>query len=140
MTGEVATMAGKDRLYCINRFTDADSFTAFPEVRLPVSVGFQVGEDVGSAAAKSVDFKLHLWDWEPGDDFSVTLNGASVEGLEPSDPDRHAKEGQWLQGTLDARLVRRGENRLDLAVKSRGESASSPVVFDTAQLRVRCES
>ncbi len=70
----------------------------------------------------------------------MKLNGAAVEGLEPADPDRKPKEGQWLQGKLDARQIRRGENQLDVAVRNRGESASSPVVLDTVQLRVRCES
>ena len=138
--GEPATIAGKDRLYGIERFVGPNSFTEVPESTLPVSAGFQVGEEVGSAGARSIDFSLHLWDWAPGDDFSVKLNGAAVEGLEPADPDRKPKEGQWLQGKLDARQIRRGENQLDLAVRNRGESASSPVVLDTVQLRVRCES
>ena len=138
--GEPATIAGKDRLYGIERFAGPNSFTEVPEITLPVSAGFQVGEEVGSAGARSIDFSLHLWDWAPGDDFSVKLNGAAVEGLEPADPDRNPKEGQWLRGKLDARQVRRGENQLDVVVTNRGESASSPVVLDTMQLRVRCES
>ena len=138
--GETATMAGKDRLYGIERFAGPTSFTDVREVTLPVSAGFQVGEDVRSAGASSIDFSLHLWDWVPGDDFSVKLNGAAVDGLEPADPDRNAKEGQWLQGKLDARQIRRGENQLEVAVKKRGGSASSPVVLDTVQLRIRCES
>jgi hypothetical protein len=138
--GETATMAGKDKLYGIERFEGPNSFSEVPEVPLPVSAAFQVGEDVGAAGARSIDFSLHLWDWVPGDDFSVKLNGAAVEGLEPADPDRNPKEGQWLQGKLEARQIRRGENQLDVAVQKRGESASSDVVFDTAQLRVRCES
>ena len=105
-----------------------------------MSVGFQVGEDVGSAGARSIEFNLHLWDWVPGDDLTVRLNGASVDGLEPADPDRNPEEGQWLQGNLDAKQINRGENQLEVAVNQRGESASSPIVLDTAQLRVRCES
>ena len=134
--GETATMAGKDKLYGIERFAGPNSFTEVLEVSLPASAGFQVGEDVGSAGARSIDFSLHLWDWVPGDDFSVKLNGAAVDGLEPADPDRNPKEGQWLQGKLDARQIRRGENQLDVAVQNRGESASSAVVLDAAQLRV----
>ncbi len=132
--GETATMAGKDKLYGIERFAGPNSFSEVREVTLPVSAGFQVGEDVGSA---SIDFSLHLWDWVPGDDFSVKLNGAAVDGLEPADPHRNPKEGQWLQGKLDAGQIRRGENQLDVAVQNRGESASSAVVLDAAQLRVR---
>ena len=105
-----------------------------------MSVGFQVGEDVGSAGARSIDFSLHLWDWVPGDDLSVRLNGASVDGLHPTDPDRNPEEGQWLRDHLDAKQINRGENQLEVAVKKRGGSASSPAVLDTAQLRIRCES
>ena len=136
--GEVATMTGKDRLYGIERFEARDSFTAISEVALPASVSFQVGEEVGSAGARSIEFSLHLWDWVAGDDFSVRLNGASVDGLEPADPDRDPSAGQWLQGTLDAKQISRGGNQLEVAVNKRGESASSPVVLDTVQLRVRC--
>ena len=138
--GEVASMVGKDRLYGIDRFEGPDSFTEVPAVTLPASVSFQVGEDVGSAGARRIDFCLHLWDWVPGDDLTVKLNGASVDGLEPADPDRNPEEGQWLQGNLDAKQINRGENQLEVAMKKRGESASSPVVLDTAQLRVRFES
>jgi hypothetical protein len=138
--GEVATMAGKDRLYGINRFEGPDYFTETPEVPLPVSVGFQVGEDVGSAGAQSIEFSLHLWDWVSGDDPSVKLNGVAVDGLQAADPGRDPAEGQWLQGKLDARQINRGENQLDVAVKERGGSASSPVALDTVQLRIRCES
>ena len=137
--GEAATMAGKDRLYGIDRFEGPNSFTETPEAALPVSVGFQVGEDVGSTGARSIDFSLHLWNHVAGDDLSVKLNEASVEGLEPADPDRNPEEGQWLQGKLNAKQINRGENRLEVAVKKRGESASSPAVLDAAQMRVRCE-
>ena len=142
--GEVATMAGKDRLYGIDRFEGANSFDFVEEVTLepdaPLSSNFFVGEDVGTAGAKSLDFSLHLWDHVAGDDLSVKLNGASVDGLQPADPDRNPAEGQWLQADLDSRQVKRGENQLEVAVKNRGESASSPVALDTVQLRVRCES
>ena len=137
--GDPATIAGKDRLYGIECFAGPDSFSEVPEITLPASAGFQVGEELGSAGARNIDFSLHLWNWAPGDDFSVKLNGAAVEGLEPADPDRKPKEGQWLQGKLDARQIRRGENQLDVAVQNRGESASSEVVLDAAQLRVRAK-
>ena len=138
--GEVATMAGKDRLYGINCFEGPDCFTSIPAVTLAASASFQVGEDVGSLGARSIDFSLHLWDWVPGDDLSVRLNGASVDGLQPADPDRNPEEGQWLQGDLDAKQINRGENQLEVAVRKRGESALASVVLDTVQLRVRCES
>ncbi len=138
--GEVATMAGKDRLYGIDRFEGPNSFTETPEVTLPASASFQVGEDVGSLGAHSIDFSLHLWDWVAGDDLSVRLNGAAVDGLKPADPDRKPAEDQWLQGHLDAKQINRGENQLEVAVNKRGEPASSPVVLDTVQLRIRLES
>ena len=142
--GEVATMAGKDRLYGIDRFEGAESFDFVSEITLDseslVSSSFQVGEDVGAAGAKSLDFSLHMWDHFPGDELSVKLNGATVDGLTPAEPDRNPMEGQWLQSSLDAKQVNRGENQLEVAVKKRGESASLPIVLDTVQLRVRCES
>ena len=110
--GEVATMAGKDRIYGVDRFE----------------------------GARSIDFSLHLWDWVPGNDLSVKLNGAAVDGLQPTDPDRNPEEGQWLQGNLEAKQINRGENQLEVGVKKRGGSASSPVVLDTVQLRILCES
>ena len=142
--GEVETMAGKDRIYGVDRFEDETSFLHAEEVELqlgvPFATDFQVGEEVGSAGVRSIDFRLHLWYWVPGDDLSVRLNGAAISGLEPANPVRNPEEGQWLQGTLEARQVRKGENRLEVAVKSRGACAPCDVVFDTAQLRVRCES
>ena len=138
--GEPETMAGKDKLYGIECFEGPDSFTAIPEVTLPALASFQVGEDVGSLGAESIEFSLHLWDWVPGDDLSVQLNDAAVDGLEPTDPGGKPEEGQWLQGKLDARQINRGKNQLEVGVKSRGASATSPVVLDTVQLRLRLES
>ena len=63
-----------------------------------------------------------------------------VEGLAAADPDRNPAEGQWLLGKLEANQVNRGDNQLEVAVKSRGDSAASPVGLDTVQLRVRLES
>ncbi len=138
--GEVATMAGKDRLYGIDRFEGPDSFTETPEVPLPAAASFQVGEDVGSVGAQSIDFSLHLWNWVLGDAFTVKLNGGFVEGLEPADLSRNPEEGQWLQGQLDPKLVNRGENHLEVAVEGRGASAALPVALDAAQLYVRFAS
>ena len=139
--GEVETMAGKDRIYGVDRFEGESSFHHVEEVDLepgvPFAVGFQVGEDVRAARAHSTDFRIHLWNHVPGDDIAVKLNGVSIDGLEPADPGRNPQQGQWLEGHLDAGQVKRGENLLEIAVEKRGESATSSVVFDTAQLRLR---
>ena len=141
--GEVETMAGKDRIYGVDRFEGESSFHHVEEVDLEpgvsFAVSFQVGEDVSAARSHSTDFRIHLWNHVPGDDIAVKLNGVSIDGLEPADPGRNPQQGQWLEGHLDAGQVKRGENRLEIAVEKRGESATSSVVFDTAQLRLRFE-
>ena len=141
--GEVATMAGKDRLYGIDRFAAADSFDAIAEVDLgpdlSVATSFQVGEEVGKTGAHSIDFSLHLWNHVAGDRVVVKLNGGSISGLKPADAGRKPEQGQWLEGKVDAGQVKRGENLLEVAVEKRGESAPGVLVMDAAQLRVRCE-
>ena len=142
--GETATMAGKDKLYGIERFAGKDSFEALDErileTDVPVAATFQVGEDPSTANVKSVDFRLHLWDYVPGDDVSVRLNGEPVDGMAPQDPGRKQEEGQWLQGNLNANQVRRGENAVEVRLRKRGESASSSIALDAVQLYVHCES
>ena len=99
-----------------------------------------MGEDPSTANARSVDFRLHLWDYVPGDNVSVQLNGEPVDGMAPQDPGRKQDEGQWLQGKLNANQVRRGENTVEVRLRKRGESASSSIALDAVQLYVHCES
>ena len=142
--GEVETMAGKNRIYGIDRFEGENSFHHIQEVDLkpgaPVETGFQVGEDVGATDAHSIDFRIHLWNHVSGDDLAVNLNGSPIDGLEAADPGRDPEKGQWLQGHLSAEMVRRGENILEVTANKRGQSANSNLAMDSAQLRVRCES
>jgi hypothetical protein len=141
--GEVSTMAGKDRLYGIDRFAAADSFEEVAEVDLepgiPVATSFQAGEEVGKSDARRLDFSLHLWNHVAGDRVAVKLNGTSIPGLKPAEPGRNPERGQWLEGEVEARQVNRGENQLEVAVEERGGSASETLVMDAAQLWVRCE-
>ncbi len=65
--------------------------------------------------------EIHVVDWVPRDGISVKLNDAAVDGLEPADPDRNPKEGQWLQGNLDAKQINRGENQDVPAQRTRCE-------------------
>ena len=141
--GEVSSMAGKDRLYGIDRFAAADSFEDLAEVDLepgiPVTTSFQVGEDVGTTGARRLDFSLHLWNHLAGDRVAVKLNGTSIPGLKPAESGRDPERGQWLRGEVEARQVNRGGNQLEVAVEGRGGSASETLVMDSAQLRVRYE-
>ena len=139
--GETATMEGKDKIYGIASFDGADSFHAHAELTLdtgvPAEAAFQVGEDPGAARAASLDFRIHLWEHAAGDVISVRLNGEPLDGLAPADPGRNPREGQWLRGQLNPGQVRRGENRVEVTVKNRGETASSALVMDAVQLRFR---
>ena len=141
--GEVSTMAGKDRLYGIDRFPAADSFEDVAEVALepgnPAAHGFQVGEDVGKTGARRIDFGLHLWNHVEGDRVAVKLNGRPVAGLKPAEPGRSPRRGQWLEAEVEAHLVNRGGNLLEVTVEERGGSASETLAMDAAQLRVRCQ-
>ncbi len=142
--GEVETMAGKDRIYGIDCFEGRDSFSSTSEVELEldaaVATTFQVGEDVSAAGARNIDLRIHLWNHVPGDGVTVNLNGSPIDGLAPADPGRDPSKGQWLQGDLNAGLVARGRNVLEVTARKRGASASATLAMDSAQIRVRCES
>ena len=140
--GETKTMAGKDRIYGITSFDGENSFQAVHRLTIEpessAEAAFQVGEDPQAARTEILDFRIHLWDHVAGDDIDVNLNGGTLGALEPADPGRSPREGQWLQGRLDPSQVRRGENQLQVVLKKRGESASSALAMDAVQLRFRC--
>ena len=139
--GDPATMAGKDKIFGVDRFGGDSSFNDVHEMELkqggPVSVQFQVGEDVASGNAPELRFRLHLWGFTSNDDLDVKLNNEPLDGLEPAGPPQAHSAGQWLECQPRPSQVHRGENRVEIVVRKRDESMQTPLVLDAVQLYVR---
>lgn len=140
--GDPETMANKDKIFGVERFAGDSSFKDVRELELkqgePVSLHFQMGEDVESAA--QLRFRLHLWDLAENDDLGVTLNNGPLHTLKPAGPDQMATEGQWLECLLHSNQVKRGENRVELIVGKSDETMQTPLVLDALQLHVHYRS
>ncbi len=141
--GNPETMASKDKIFGVERFAGDTSFSDVRELELqhgePVSLHFQVGEDVESGNAAELSFRLHLWDLADNDNVEVTLNNGSLDNLRPADPNETATGGQWLECLLPSSQVKRGENRVELILKKRDESMRTPLVLNALQLHVHYE-
>ena len=139
--GDLGSMANKDKIFGVDQFAGDSSFKDVREVELqqgePVSIVFQVGEDIKSGNTAELQFRLHFWDLEPHDDIAVKLNDASLDDLIPSGPEQKTSTEQWLECRLNPAQVTRGDNRVELVVRKRDESASAPLILDSVQLRVR---
>jgi hypothetical protein len=138
--GDPETMANKDKIFGVERFTGDSSFKNVRELELkqgePVSLHFQVGEDVESGNAAELRFRLHLWDLAENDDVAVTLNDGLLDNLTPAGSNQSTTGAQWLECLLHSTQVKRGENRVELMVKKRDEPMQRPPVLDAVQLRV----
>jgi hypothetical protein len=137
--GDPAAMAGKDKIFGVDRFAGDSSFENVCELELeqggPVSVHFQVGEDVESGDAAELRFRLHLWEFTSNDDIAVKLNNEPLDDLKPAGRQTHSA-GQWLECQLRPSQVNRGENRVELVARKRDESMQTPLVLDAVQLHV----
>ena len=133
-------MAGKDKVFGVDRFGGDSSFSDVCELELkqgaPVSVHFQVGEDVGSINAAELRFRLHLWEFASNDDIEVKLNNEPLDDLKPAGPTQTDSAGQWLECQLRSSQVNRGENTVELVARKRDESMQTPLVLDAVQLHV----
>ena len=141
--GDPETMANKDKIFGVEQFAGDSSFKDVRELELkqgePVSLHFQVGEDVESGNTAELRFRLHLWDLAENDDVGVTLNNGPLDNLRPADPNETTTRGQWLECLLHSTQVKRGENRVQLMVKKRDESMRTPLVLNAVQLHVHYE-
>ena len=139
--GDPETMANKDKIFGVDRFAGDSSFKDVRELELkqgePVSLHFQVGEDVTPGNNPELRFRLHLWDLADNDDLAVEFNHQPLHDLSPVDPIQTPSGTQWLECQLDPAQVKRGENRVDLMVRKRDESMPTPLVLDAVQLHVR---
>jgi hypothetical protein len=138
--GDPETMVNKDKIFGVERFTGDSSFKDVRELELkqgePVSLHFQVGEDVQSGKAAELRFRLHFWDLAENDDVAVTLNNRPLDNLEPAGPNRGTTGGRWLECLPPSTQANRGENRVELMVKKRDESMQTSLVLDAVQLHV----
>ncbi len=150
--GDPETMAGKDKIYGVDRFGGDSSFhygqgghwrKGVRELELKegetVSVHFQVGEDVKSGNGSKLRFRLHVWDLANKDDLGVKLNNEPLDDLRPDAPAQipsAGQSGQWLECRLDPAKVNRGENKVELVVRGRDGSMQTPPVLDAVQLHV----
>ena len=139
--GDPKTMENKDKIFGVDRFAGDSSFKDVRELELkpgePVSVPFQVGEDVNSGNSPELQFRLHFWDFAHTDDLAVKLNQEPLKELKPTGPMQTPLAEQWLECPLNPAQVKRGENRVDLMVGKRDESMPTPLVLDAVQLHVR---
>ena len=136
--GDPATMAGKDKLFGVDRFPGESGKVDRVELKqgTPVRLSFLVGEDT-SAGRSQLRFRAHLWDLTSEDDIAVQLNGKPLDGLELSDACASPDEGQWLECRLNCDQVKRGKNSVELLLNRRTESRQSPLFANAIQLAVR---
>ena len=136
--GDLETLAGKEKLFGVDRFAGDSSFEDLRELELeqgkPVGARFQLGEDLTTGSSPELRFRVHLWDAGEGDEIEVKLNGASLDDLKPAGATQAGS--QWLECRLDPDRVKKGPNEVELLASKRDESMQTPLVWDSAQLHV----
>ena len=146
--GDPETMANKDKIFGVDQFAGDSSFTEIRQSDLkdvrelelkegdPVSVYFQVGEDLESGNASELRFRLHFWGITNNDNIDVRINNVPLKDLKPAGPPQTRSEGRWLESRPKLTQVNRGENRVELMVMKRDESVQMPLILDAVQLHV----
>ena len=139
--GDPRTLAGRDKIFGLDRFHDGSRLSQARELALepgePLGARFQVGEDVSAADVSGLRFRLHLWDYSIVDKIEVALNGEPLTGLEPADPTENPSTGQWLECRLQPDQVVRGENKVEVTVVERDGSKQTPLIVDAVQVHVK---
>ena len=137
--GDPETMAGRAKLFGVDRFHDDTPLAAGTEWALvpgePFIVRFQVGEDV-AASGSALHFRMHLWEWSAVDAAVVRLNGDELTELEPAMPVASPAGGQWLECALQPEQIRHGENEVQITIVSRDASKQKPLFVDAVQVHV----
>jgi len=106
----------------------------------PVSVHFQVGEDLESGNAAELRLRLHFWDITNNDNIDVRLNNVSLKDLNTAGSPQTRSEGRWMESRPKLTQVNRGENRVELMVTKRDESMEMPLILDAVQLHVHYDT
>ena len=138
--GDLETMANKDKLFGISDFLGANSFERLRELELQpgetAKTHFQVGEDLSSRKGP-FRLRLHLWELTASDEISVKFNDVALNGLRPQKTLDAAPAGHWLECEVQPNRVVNGENRLEVSLNTRADSARRPIALDCALLYVR---
>ena len=97
---------------------------------------FNVGEDLKQANVSGLRFGIHFWNLNDNDDIVVNLNGQLIDHLMPESHTRVSSEEQWLESELTSSQVKKGNNEVEILLKSRSESVEKTIVLDAVQLHV----
>ena len=142
--GDPKTMAGKDKIFGVDRFPGSSSFNGVNELELneghPVIVVLQVGEDIKPAGPSVLRFRLHLWDLTENDNISVKLNNESLNDLKLIGPRQTPLKGYWLECLLNPVQVKIGENTVQIIVNERDKSIQTQLLLDAVQLHVHYDN
>ena len=138
--GDLETMGGKDKLFGIDDFRGSNSFEQFRELELQpretAKAHFQVGEDLSSRKSP-FRLRLHLWELTARDEISVKFNDVALNDLRPQKTLEAVPAGHWLECEVQPDRVVHGENRFEISLNTRDDSAGTPIVLDCALLYVR---
>ena len=148
--GDPATMTNKSRIYGVDRFEAESNLEGSRslsnphdgEARIEIEEGesanlhFNVGEDLKQANVSELRFGIHFWNLNSNDEIVVNLNGQLIDHLMPESHTRVSSEEQWLESELTSSQVKKGNNEVEILLKSRSESLEKTIVLDAVQLHV----
>ena len=97
---------------------------------------FNVGEDLKQANVSELRFGIHFWNLNSNDDIVVNLNGQLIDHVMPESHARVSSREQWLESELTPSQVKKGNNEVEILLKSRSESLEKTIVLDAVQLHV----
>ncbi len=133
--GDPATLAEMDKIYGVN-YPDSETALELKEGEA-VSVDFPVGEDLRSETLSGLKLRLHMTQLTSKDDIAVEINGTTLNDLKPTGTLQQVPGEHWLECHLNPAQVNRGDNKIELFLTKRDESASTPIILDGLQLLVR---
>ena len=142
--GDPVTMAGKDKVFGVDRFGGESSINGIGDHAEPilapgeaVETHFQVGEDSGIGSICELRLRIYLWEQGPADELQVKLNGFELAGLKAAGSPHESNGGGWLQARLEPSQVKQGRNEVALALQRRDPGATKPLSLGNVQLQVR---
>ena len=142
--GDPVTMAGKDKVFGVDRFGGESSIDGVGDRAEPIlepgknlEIHFQVGEDPTIGSITEILLRIYLWEQTRADELQVKLNGSELTGLTAEGPPDESTGGGWLQCNLEPSQMKQGRNEVALALQRRDPGAAKPLSLGTVQLHVR---